>query len=485
MSQLLTLSRAAQILGVSRGALQQKIRAGELESFDGMITVEELLRVFPGIDLEETGAFERVALIKDQAFGRRMRERMLPSAEVLAERLYQQSEELAELRRHLAQYHDLIEAMRARLDEMVGAAPSDQIAALARMIDDGLAQVLGSEPSGEEAVEALDATLRVMSAHVRMRPSGREFFVHGAETVLAAALRAGLMPSYGCGNGNCGLCKARIVEGRVRPVQHSDYPLSAAEKAQNYALLCSCTAVSDLVIETIEATGPTDIPEQQISARVKELRRLGNDTMLLHVQTPRSARLRFFAGQMVTLGIAGGVGDFTGVYAIASCPCDDRNLLFHIGRDARDPFATRLFAGALNVGDTVNVRGPSGEFVLDKDSTRPLLFVGQDLAFAPIHSLIEHALAVEASGRLALLWLAERPDGHYAANQCRAWAAALDDFRYLPVGDRAACEQALATLAPHTDWDAYIAGDHDFVASVSARLDALGQPADRRRTQVL
>ena len=485
MSQLLTLSRAAQILGVSRGSLQQKIRAGELSSFDGMITAEELLRVFPGVDLEEAGAFERVAQIKEQAFNRRMRERVLPSSEVLAERLYQQSEELADLRRHLAHYHDLLEALRARIDEMAGHSPAEQIAQLAQLLDDGLAQVLGSEPESGQAVEALDATLRVMSAHVRMRPSGREFFVNGAETVLAAALRAGLMPSYGCGNGNCGLCKARIVEGKVRQVQHSDYPLSAAEKAQNYALLCSCTAVTDLVVETIEAAGPADIPEQQIGARVKDMHPLGVETMLLHVQTPRSARLRFFAGQMVTLGVAGGLGDFQGIYAVASCPCDDRNLLFHIGRDAGDAFATRLFAGALKVGDAVNVRGPSGEFVFDKSSPRPPLFVCQDLAFAPVQSLIEHAVAVEANGTMALIWLAERRDGHYAANQCRAWAEALDDFRYLPVGDRAACDRALAQLAPLASWDAYVVGDEAFVAGISAQLAALGQPAAHRYTQVL
>lgn len=485
MSQLLTLSRAAQILGVSRGTLQQKIRAGELAAFEGMIAADELLRVWPHVDLENAGAFERVAQIKDQAFNRRMRERVLPSSEILAERLYQQSEELADLRRHLAHYHDLIEALREQIEDLSTQAPSEQIAVLAHLLDEGLAKVLGSEPPEAQAVEALEATMKVISAHVRIRPSNHEFFVNGSESILSAALRAGLMPSYGCGNGNCGLCKARVVEGNVRQIQHSDYPLSAAEKAQNYALLCSCTAVSDLVIETIEAGSPADIPEQQISSRVKALNALGPDTMLLHLQTPRSARLRFFAGQMVTLGVAGGLADFRAAYPIASCPCDDRNLLFHIARDPSDPFASRLFAGALKVGDAVNVRGPSGEFILDKTSQRPLLFIAQDTAFAPIKSLIEHAQAVEVTGTMALVWLAERVDGHYAANQCRAWAEAYDDFRYRPVSNRQALRDALATLAPLEAWDAYLAGDQGFIAETGAQLDALRQPPAHRRMLVL
>jgi len=32
---------------------------------------------------------------------------------------------------------------------------------------------------------------------------------------------------------------------------------------------------------------------------------------------------------------------------VASCPCDDRNLHFHVGRDDADAFATLLHAGAI------------------------------------------------------------------------------------------------------------------------------------------
>ena len=42
MSQWLTLSRAAHILGISRVTLQKRIREGELPSFDGMVDAEDL-----------------------------------------------------------------------------------------------------------------------------------------------------------------------------------------------------------------------------------------------------------------------------------------------------------------------------------------------------------------------------------------------------------------------------------------------------------
>lgn len=496
MTQLLTLSRAAQLIGVTRGALQEKIRNQELTAYDGMVASEELLRVFPDMQIEVTGAFERVTQIKEQAFGKRVRQRMLPTQEVLAQRLFAQSRELDDVRRHLARYHDLLEALRERIDAMGDSGPADQLRELGAMLDDGLATVLGNqEPADTLAV--MDEVLRVVTAQVTVRPSGHEFFVEGSETILEAALHAGLAPSYGCGNGNCGLCKARVVSGETRQIRNTDYPLSEVERSQNYKLLCSHTAVSDLVIEMVEAQSPADIPEQQIVARLKSVSPLDAHTFLLHLQTPRSNRLRFMAGQNVTLGYTGGGVDFRGDYPVASCPCDERNLLFHISRadaDAGDAFATRLFAGDLHAGDNVDVWGPDGDFVLRPESGRPLVFLCCDTGFAPVKSLIEHALALDTFSAITLCWAATRPAGHYLANQCRAWAEALDNFHYLAVESEDAAqagragaaalvaEQSIATA------DIYVVGEESFVEAAStaltAALRAAGVASDHLFTMV-
>lgn len=493
MAQLLTLSRAAQLIGVSRGALQKKIRDGELAAYDGMVAGDELLRVYPELNLEESGAFERVAQIKEQAFSKRMRERILPSQEVLAQRLLAQSMELADVRRHLARYHDLLEALREHIELHARSGPAEQLAALGRMLDDGLATVLGSqEPADPVAV--MDDMLRVMAAHVRVRPSGHEFFVEGSETVLKAALRAGLAPSYGCGNGNCGLCKARLVSGETRQVHTADYPFSAAERAQNYVLLCAHTAVTDLVLEMMEAGSAEDIPEQRLEAKVRSISPLDERTLLLHLQTPRSNRLRFLAGQRVSLAPVGEAG-CRGEHPVASCPCDDRNLLFHLSRDQAeqgDAFAACVFADGLRAGDAVEVWGPWGDFVLPAEAARPLAFLCCDTGFAPMRSLVEHALALDSIAAMALYWAATRPGGQYLANQCRAWADALDDFRYraFEAGDAGAAgrEAAAALVADLPDLgerDLFVAGAAGFVDAATAVLTAAGIAADRLHTEVL
>ncbi len=491
MAQWLTVWRAAHLVGVSRGVLQQRVRSGELPTSDGLVSTAALLRLYPQAELApDGGAGEQVALIKEQAFARRVRERLLPSQEVLAQRLFRQSQELADLRRHLQRYHALVLELRDAACAQSQAAPGDEaLQRLASQAGTGLARVLATEPV--DRLDVMDDMLKVMCAQVTVRPSGHQFAVEGHDTLLQAGLRAGLKLNYGCGNGTCGMCKVRVIDGEVARVQHCDYPLSEAEKAQGYTLMCANTpASSELTIETLEAGGARDIAAQQIVATVREVRELAADTRLLHLQTPRSHRLRFLAGQSVTLGLGGGAGDDAHrTLPVASCPCDDRNLHFFIGRED-DAFSARVFAGALKPGTAVDLWGPLGDFVLDSGE-RPLVFAACDLGFAPVKSLIEHALARDESPSLSLFWLATRPDGHFLANQCRAWSAALDSFEHqLAYHSDAAAGARQMGQAMRADLfdiacDFYLAGPEAFVQVLCDELRAGGVPAAQIRAEVV
>jgi CDP-4-dehydro-6-deoxyglucose reductase len=491
MSQWLTVWRAAHLVGVSRGVLQQRVRNGELPISDGLVSTEALLRLYPQAQLEpDGGASAQVALIKEQAFARRVRERLLPSQEVLAQRMFRQSQELADLRRHLQRYHELVLELRDAARAQSEAAPGDEaLQRLANQATTGLARVLATEPV--DRLDVMDDMLKVMCAQVTVRPSGHQFSVEGHDTLLQAGLRAGLKLNYGCGNGTCGMCKVRVIDGEVARVQHCDYPLSEAEKAQGYTLMCAHTPASaELTIETLEADGPQDIAPQQIVTTVREVRELAPDTRLLHLQTPRSHRLRFLAGQTVTLGLGGGAqDDLHRTLPVASCPCDDRNLHFFVGRED-DAFSRQVFGGALKPGASVDLWGPQGDFVLES-SDRPLVFAACDLGFAPVKSLIEHALARDEAPSLSLFWLATRPDGHFMANQCRAWSAALDSFEhqlaYHSDVAAGACQMAKAMRADLFDiaCDFYLAGPAAFVQALYDELRAGGVPAGQIHTEVV
>jgi len=457
MQTRLSLARAARLVGVSRGALQRKIQAGELPTFEGQIEAADLLRAYPGAQLEDNTVFERFARLKDDAFARRVRERVLPDPEILVARLSALSKELVLAKAEVAREQRRVEGLKDTLaglidngDEPVTAARA-ALAALRTWLQPATAPAPAFAP-----LFVKDSFLRIMAAQVKVQPSNRDFFVEGNDTLLEAGLRAGLSLSYGCSNGNCGECKARVVSGEVKKVRHYDFVLGEAEKSQGYTLLCAHTAVTDLVIEADEASGAADIPLQQIAARVKAVRLLNDNMALLHLQTPRVNRLRFLAGQHATLHI----GDASATHRIASCPCDDRNLEFHIPR-SNDPFAQAVFSG-LKSGDVVALEGPGGNFVLHEEGDRPLLFVAFGTGFAPIKSLIEHAMALNNAEALYLFWVAQPHEGHYLHNQCRAWADALDNFHYARLAYGADMAATLAPLAVARDTlarcDMYIAG---------------------------
>ncbi|MFY9314491.1 MAG: 2Fe-2S iron-sulfur cluster-binding protein [Burkholderiales bacterium] len=473
MPRLLTLQRAARLVGVRRGALQSKIRSGELAAFEGMVAAEDLLRAYPQARLEDNAALERLEAIKESAFAQRLRERLLPSAEALMARLSELSLERAQVQAQLEHYRATVEQLQARLDEPA-ASPAK--------LREWLRQRLASAAHGGAPLLAQESLLRIMSAHVQVRPSGREFFVDGNDSLLEAALRAGLSLDYGCSAGSCGKCKARVVAGQVQRTRRSDYALTAAEKNAGVVLMCCNTALTDLVMEAREAHGAADMPLQTIEAKVKAVSPLGEEVRLLHLQTPRSNRLRFLAGQSVSLALPDGAA---ASLPVASCPCDDRNLQFHVRWRAGDAFGEGVFGG-LKGADTVRVVGPRGAFVLDEESHRALVFIAADDGFAPIKSLIEHAMALDAAESLHLVWVASGAGGHYLDNLCRAWSDALDDFRYDAIAaERGAppepgLQAALLRLRRDhprlDDCDVYLAGPEPWVNAAEFALLEQGQP---------
>jgi len=453
LARRISLSRAARLVGVKRGVLQQQIRAGLLNTFEGEIVLADLLHAYPQAQIEDSSMLERVEQIIEQAsFVNASRSTRKADDPALAARVMALGKELSQQQRRVGGYRKLLRELRLQIAKL--DAPSRQ--PLLDWLDHSESTL---EVDGDTIDQPLvnETFLRVMTAQATMIPSGHEFFVEGADSILEAGLRGGLALNYGCSNGNCGLCKMRLVSGETRRIRHHDYTLSEAEKGLGYILGCSHTAVTDVVLEADEARSTGDIPQQQISIRLKRIERPDPKVLIVSTRTPRTSRLRFLAGQRARLSI-----DHVGsaVYPIASCPCDDMNLQFHIAVDGEDALASYLAESAHN-NDMLQLEGPAGSFVLDEDSPRSLVFIAQDTGFAAIKGLIEHAMALDSAEQLYLLWIAADDQPPYLHNLCRAWNDALDNFHYCALPASAApalgdhLRQMLQSANP-ADYDYYI-----------------------------
>ncbi len=330
---------------------------------------------------------------------------------------------------------------------------------------------------------------------VELYPSGHRFEARSGETVLEAALRAGRSLAFGCANGSCGECRARIVAGEVERVRFHDYFITEAEKRAGYVLLCSVAPCRDLVVESTEASGVGDIAPQRVRARVTGVEPASDDHAVVHLKVQRARVLRYLSGQRATVR-------FENVPPheswLASCPCDAVNLRFHVRRAAADPFAGFVF-GTLRRGARAIVEGPTGRFVLDDDSPRGLLFLACDTGFAPVESLIEHAVNLELDVPIRLVRVVPGRRLPYRHNYCRAWADALDDFHYRVVEMPSKGESwpALATrvlraafdhgpdLGGMDTVDAYVAGPAGFTDACRRLLLEGGVPEERVKTDSL
>ena len=83
---------------------------------------------------------------------------------------------------------------------------------------------------------------------VTVLPSGTTFEVNADETVLSAALAAGVPLPKLCRNGTCRTCRCKLLSGTA---EHTiEWPgLSREEKAEGWVLPCVLRPLSDCVLD--------------------------------------------------------------------------------------------------------------------------------------------------------------------------------------------------------------------------------------------
>ncbi len=82
-----------------------------------------------------------------------------------------------------------------------------------------------------------------------VQPGGWQLPVAPGQTLLQAALAAGVRLPSSCRNGTCRTCLARLDSGHIHYT--IDWPgLLAEEKAEGWILPCVCIPTSDVVISS-------------------------------------------------------------------------------------------------------------------------------------------------------------------------------------------------------------------------------------------
>lgn len=272
-----------------------------------------------------------------------------------------------------------------------------------------------------------------MSHQVTVLPSGHQFAVEAGQTVLDAALQAGVMLPYSCKNGACSSCKGKITAGEVELGPHQSASLTPDEIARGMSLFCVAKPQTDLTIEIREVQGIGDIPIKKLPCRVQSIEKVAPDVVILKLQLPATEKLRFNAGQYIEVILKDGRRRS---YSLASAPHEEGALELHVRHLPGGAFTDHVFgAGATQMKEREIMRfeGPFGSFFLREDSDKPIVMVASGTGFAPIRAMVEHIKAKGITRPVTLYWGGRRPQDLYMQALCEQWARELPWFSYVPV----------------------------------------------------
>lgn len=268
-----------------------------------------------------------------------------------------------------------------------------------------------------------------MTFQITVEPSGHQFSCEADETVLSAAIRAGVGLPYSCKSGACSSCKGKLVSGTVKHKAYQSRSLTDEEAAQGFSLLCCAIPQGDLVVQAREVAGSSDYPIKKMPSRVTTIEKVAPDVLVLTLQLPASERLHYRAGQYIEIMLR---DNKRRSYSMASAPVEGGPVSLHIRHMPGGLFTDQVF-GTMKERDILRFEGPMGTFFLREDSDKPVVLLASGTGFAPLKAIIEHMINEKSTRAITLYWGARRPHDLYMDGLCRQWAADLPQFTYVPV----------------------------------------------------
>jgi phenol hydroxylase P5 protein len=238
-----------------------------------------------------------------------------------------------------------------------------------------------------------------MSYEVTIEPTGDVIEVEEGQTILDAALRQGVWLPFACGHGTCATCKCQVVDGDVDHGHASPFALMDMEREEGKILACCATPESDLVIEAdIDVDSDFEgLPVRDFIGTVTEIRDLSPTIKGIWFELDQE--IAFQAGQYINLRIPG--VDGARAFSIANKPSENLILELHV-RQVPDGTGTTYLHQQLQVGDTLDITGPYGQFFVRKSDDQEMIFIAGGSGLSSPQSMILDLLGAGESRQITL-----------------------------------------------------------------------------------
>jgi toluene monooxygenase electron transfer component len=212
------------------------------------------------------------------------------------------------------------------------------------------------------------------------------------DTILRAALRAGLGFPYECNVGTCGNCKFELMEGEVSHLRTDAPGWSERDKQRNRYLGCQAKAHGACKIKvSLRDHYKSHHRPQKVKGTLVAIADITHDIreFRFRLSTPQL----FLPGQYALIyapHVEGGRA-----YSMSNITGTGEEWHFQIRRVPNGAATTVLF-DQLAIGDSIDLDGPYGMAYLREEAPRDLLLLAGGSGLSPMISLSRGAIASKA-----------------------------------------------------------------------------------------
>jgi toluene monooxygenase electron transfer component len=208
------------------------------------------------------------------------------------------------------------------------------------------------------------------------------------ETLLSAALRAGIGMPYECSSGGCGSCKIALLDGEVLDLFPTAPGIKPRDKERGKRLACQTVPRSDCDIGFKEDSAyVARVRPQAIRVRFVGARALTHD--LTEYRFEGGAPADFLPGQYALLTLPGVAGRRS--YSMSNLANPEGIWEFQIKRVPNGSATAYLFDRMLP-GTELELDGPYGNGYLREDVARDVVCIAGGSGLAPMVSVVRGAL---------------------------------------------------------------------------------------------
>ena len=242
---------------------------------------------------------------------------------------------------------------------------------------------------------------------ITLQPSGAILELQAGERFLDGARRLGYDCPQSCRNGNCHICAALLLEGKVQQ--------NGIDLAHGEILTCIAEPLADCELHWYGVLAPGQLPHRKLACQVIECSEMGGDVWRVRLRAPAGKLPGYHAGQYLLLDRADGGQS---AFSLASAPHAGRELELHIL--VREPAALLLLEQLQREG-IARIQLPFGEAHMAELPAGPLVLIAAGTGMAQMHSLVEHCRVSGYQHPIHLYWGVRHAGDFYRVASLADW----------------------------------------------------------------